>query len=160
MKKSLRPLAWALASWLAVLVLVPAAAQAQGTIIISGKALRVTPGDARAVEPLAQRLWMRYCRDAKLSRDDVKAIVRGLGLIGGAGFNQHLGFMEGDISFFHEQHAKGYVGVKRLIAELAARRLALQAADREELLIASQGDLSAGAQRLVPHMMQSLGACR
>ncbi|MCK5056365.1 MAG: hypothetical protein KAT34_06910 [Candidatus Aminicenantes bacterium] len=90
----------------------------------------------------------------KLSKVDVENIVVEFELFENPKFNKHLRFKDGDVSYWYEQHIRYGVDEEELRFEFAARKTVLEAADDQEIIIPSQGDLSHLAQQIMADLLR------
>ena len=81
---------------------------------------------------------------------DIRELADSFGLFNETQFNPHLSLLGGDIAYWHGQR----VSLQRLNLEFAARKIILQAADRDGVMISDQGNLSFAAQKILPEMLK------
>ena len=93
---------------------------------------------------------------AKLGCDkaSVKKLAEDAGLYKTRTANPHLEFLGGDVSWWAGECRT--ISISRLQAEFAARSVVLEAADRDDIYIETQGDLSAISQSLVGKILRAL----
>ena len=102
---------------------------------------------------LRLKLFWLSLNFAKL-QDEVKKLAEDFGLLKETRTNPHLSFLGGDIAFWHEQE----LSEDRLKLEFAARKIVLEAADKQGVVIDDQGKLSWAAQRIMADMLRARAA--
>lgn len=83
--------------------------------------------------------------NAVLTKDEIKQYAQGYGLTDMNQFNWKLALQEGDFSYFAEQRWPAW----RVIAEFAAKKMVLDAANEAKATIPTKGDWSAHAERFM-----------
>jgi hypothetical protein len=101
---------------------------------------------------VAQSYWQKTGRRPAMSLQQVTAAAKRFGLYPSA-------LKPRDVAFLHSQHQAGHLGACRVIAELAARRAALDAAAAQGVPIHHQGELAQAAAPLRGYFLRGLG-CR
>ena len=89
-----------------------------------------------------------------LTRGDVLALANEFLLTKRTVQNPHLGFNDGDISFWYEQVKKYRLDEVDLKREFAARRVVLEAANQAGVVLDTQGDLSHFAREIMADMVR------
>lgn len=85
------------------------------------------------------------------TRDEVRELARSVGLLEATKTNPHLRFLEGDMSYWYEQE----LTLDELRLQFISRRMVLEAAEREHLVIDDQGKLSWAAQRVMADILRT-----
>ena len=113
-------------------------------------------GQPLTINSIATNTWIAKSvvppgRDSsrQLECPEVKKLAQEFLLFQETATNPQLGFLGGDISYWCEQS----VGERRLRLEFAARRLVLEAADKQKVRIRDQGKLSWAAQQVIPDII-------
>ena len=126
------------------------------TITIDTQALMVTATEIREVAKQARQTDspQKPSPQTKLSKGDVRRLATTFGLLTEMRTNPHLGFLDGDIAYWEEQNRSE----DRLTLEFAARRIILDAADKQRLVIGDQGKLSWAAQQIMADLLKERGS--
>lgn len=88
-----------------------------------------------------------------LGKAQIKELAKMFNLLERRKVNQHLRYYDGDISYWYEQG----LSLSELILQFWARKVVLDAADRDGTKISDQGTLSWAATRVIPLLRRSKG---
>lgn len=137
----------------ALILTVCAPAWAQKVITIDGQPLNIAAAQIDSGAKLAgpPSAGQRSGGSKALSEGDIRKLAETFGLMTETRTNPHLGFLDGDISYWAQQN----LSVDRLKLEFGARRTVLEAADKQRIVIADQGKLSWAAQQIVADIQKA-----
>ena len=86
----------------------------------------------------------------EISKAKVRELAKDLGLMSEIKINPHLRFIGGDISYWYEQN----LGFNELALQFIARKVILDAADAQKIVIKDQGELSWLAQQIMGNILE------
>ena len=109
-----------------------------------GKVIDVTVEQSKIPKDVIVSLPPRQ-ENHKLNKSQIRQLAEKHRLFARTEFNPHLRFKDGDISYWRDQNIAAW----ELELEFLARWLMLEVADREEVTIPTQGDLSHWATKLM-----------
>ena len=89
-------------------------------------------------------------QNRKPSIVEIKRLADSYGLLNESELNPHLSFLDGDISYWYEQG----LSLRRLNLEFSARKIVLDVADREGMIISDQGKLSWAVQSIMAKILK------
>ena len=89
--------------------------------------------------------------DGKISRQKIREIAKAYGLFTEKKCNPHLSFLDGDISYWHEQN----LSIERYKLEFASRAIVLKDAEVPCVTIKDQGTLSWAAQQIAAQLVKA-----
>lgn len=127
------------------------AAHNENRVIITGtgptndRELSIERTHANPILALIREEMLTVKPGDKLNSAQVGAIAKRFGLADTDQFNFRLAMNQGDFAFYAGQNWPAW----RVIVELAAKRLVLEAANRDRVTIPSKGDWSAYAEQVM-----------
>ena len=146
-----KPIVLSLATMIALATSAPA--MAQRVLSLDGQSLAIDAshigGAARMAGP--PNAGRPGGAPKALSRAEVRKLADAFGLLKETRTNPQLGFLDGDIAYWFEQH----LSEDRLKLEFAARRAVLDAAEQQKIVIADQGKLSWAAQQVAADLQKA-----
>jgi len=84
------------------------------------------------------------------NHNEIKEIAEEYGLMDETKTNPHLSFLDGDIAYWYEQG----LSLERLRIEFGARKIVLDAAEKNNVIIGDQGKLSWAAQQIMANLLK------
>lgn len=138
-------------AWLLTSLAPAGAAQDGNRVIITGagpahdKELSIERPQANPILALIREEMRTIKPGDKLSSARIGEMANRFGLTDPEQFNFRLAMNQGDFSFYAGQNWPAW----RIIVELAAKRLVLEAANRDRVTIPSKGDWSAYAEQVM-----------
>ena len=89
--------------------------------------------------------------EIQISRQKIREIAKAYGLFTEKKCNPHLSFLDGDISYWHEQN----LSIERYKLEFASRAIVLKDAEVPCVTIKDQGTLSWAAQQIAAQLVKA-----
>ena len=114
-------------------------------MVIKGKAVNVYSNKKNDVLDITKKVLQTTKPDGVLSKSDIATLAKQYGLTDVNQLNFKVAMNEGDFSFLHNQNWPAW----RLIVELAAKKIVLDAANAAKVTIPTKGDWSAYAEQVM-----------
>ncbi|KAA3655948.1 MAG: hypothetical protein DWQ04_32500 [Chloroflexi bacterium] len=105
---------------------------------------------AEGVQEQITRFLSGSVKNDMLSRKQVKQLTQEFGLLKATNTNPHLRYVEGDISYWHEQR----LGIDELKLQFIARKIVLDVCERQSVIISDHGKLSWSAQQIMAMVLR------